>query len=58
MKIETPCLYGKRMCVLSYAIERAGWECTDCGTLFELPDGDLRLDDGRHIDWHGDTDRA
>jgi hypothetical protein len=58
MKIEMPCLFGKRMCLLSYTIERAGWECTECRTMFELPEGNIKLDDGRHIDWHGDRQEA
>jgi hypothetical protein len=58
MKIESPCLFHKRICLLTYVIERAGWECTGCGTLFEIPEGYVRLDDGSHIDWHGESQIA
>ena len=55
MNIEIPCLHGKQVCILSYELDQAAWECTKCGALFELPDGDIQLDVGKHIDWHNDS---
>lgn len=54
MKITAPCVRGNTLCVLSYSLEDIAWECTICKTLFEVPDGDVRITDGRHVDWHKD----
>lgn len=54
MNITAPCINRKDVCVLSYSLNDLAWQCTECSTLFEVPDGDRRVDDGRHVDWHKD----